>query len=189
MLWLLGVVAGSSLFIYSSVTVNESKNIFKENVIVKNLEELNSFARVFLKKIANLPQKQEIQATVIGLSGDLGAGKTTFSKCVASLLGVEEVVTSPTFGIQKQYKTNLHNSSDSLVLEKATRIFTEFVHIDAYRIEDIKEVETLRFVELFEKPNTLIFIEWPEKIAEVLPRDTIMLSFESIDENTRKISY
>lgn len=147
-------------------------------MVVKNLGEVENFSSNFLGNI--LEKFNQGGTVIVGLSGDLGAGKTTFSKAVAQELGVEETVTSPTFGIQKQYKiTNLH----------FLNLFEDFVHIDAYRIEDIKEVEPLRFIELFQKPKTLIFIEWPEKIASVLPVDTIMLSFESIDENTRKISY
>lgn len=149
----------------------------KKVVIVNDVNKLDSFAIAFLGELMEI---NTVGSKVFGLSGDLGAGKTTFSKAVAKELGIQEVVTSPTFGIQKQYK---------ILNPKYSRIFTEFVHIDAYRVEDIKETESLRFVELFQKPNTLIFIEWPEKIAEILPKDTIMLSFESIDENTRKISY
>lgn len=162
--------------------MNESKNISKESVTVKNLDELSVFAGFFLRKLEGfvLSTEGSCGSKLVGLSGDLGTGKTTFSKAVAKELGIQEVVTSPTFGIQKQY---------AVTNPKFTQIFKEFVHIDAYRIEDIKETEPLRFIELFQKPNTLIFIEWPEKIAEILPKDTIMLSFESINENTRKISY
>lgn len=154
-----------------------AQNTEKKVVIFNNVHELDTFAVSFLSELI------EVNITgskVFGLSGDLGAGKTTFSKAIAKELGIQEVVTSPTFGIQKQYKVLNPKYSD---------IFSEFVHIDAYRIEDIKETEPLRFAELFQKPNLLIFIEWPEKIAEILPKDTIVLSFESIDENTRKISY
>lgn len=152
---------------------------YGKEIIVKNIEELKIFAEVFLSFLYEQQKSNNLDSSstqIVGLFGDLGAGKTTFSKEIASLLGVEETVTSPTFGIQKQYMTK-------------NKVFFEFVHIDAYRIEDIREIGTLRFVELFEKPNTLIFIEWPEKIAEVLPKETIMLSFEALDENTRKISY
>lgn len=158
-----------------------AEEILKNNQIVKNLEELKDFSSSFLNELLFKQKERKIdKAMVIGLSGDLGSGKTTFSKSVAEWLGIEEMVTSPTFGIQKQYKIKNPAYTD---------YFSEFVHIDAYRIEGIKETEPLRFVELFQKSNTLIFIEWPEKIAEILPEDTIMLSFESIDENTRKISY
>lgn len=168
--------------------MNKLKSRFNKLVIVRNVEELKIFANVFVQEITsgtidgvvgvsgdigiNFMEK----ACVVGLSGDLGVGKTTFSKCVANSLGVSDVVSSPTFAIQKQYKTQ-HS------------VFREFIHIDAYRIEDIKEVETLRFKEIFLKPNTLVFIEWPEKITEVLPKEAIVLSFESFDEYTRKISY
>lgn len=162
--------------------MNEFKNKHKESVLIQNTDDLDVFAGVFLKKIEDLVLNTDVlfRSRVIGLSGDLGTGKTTFSKFVARELGVQETVTSPTFGIQRQYKITNPKFSD---------LFKEFVHIDAYRIEDIKETKPLRFIELFQRPNTLIFIEWPEKIAEILPKDTIVLSFESIDENTRKISY
>jgi tRNA threonylcarbamoyladenosine biosynthesis protein TsaE len=168
--------------------MNNLKGRFNKVVICRNLDELQSFSKVFIRELESgtvggivglsgeLDMNVSEGACVVGLSGDLGAGKTTFSKCVADTLGVTEVVSSPTFAIQKQYKTQ-------------HEMFEEFVHIDAYRIEDIKEVGTLRFVELFSKPKTLILIEWPEKIAEVLPKEAIILSFESIDENIRKISY
>lgn len=153
------------------------QNTEKKVVTINDVHELDAFAVSFLSELIKV---NTTHSKVFGLSGDLGAGKTTFSKAVAKELGIQEVVTSPTFGIQKQYKVLNPKYSD---------IFSEFVHIDAYRIEDIKETEPLRFAELFQKPNLLIFIEWPEKIAEILPKDTIVLSFDSIDENTRKISY
>lgn len=153
------------------------QNTEKKVVIVNGVHELDSFAVSFLNELIGV---NTTDSKVFGLSGDLGAGKTTFSKCIAKELGIQETVTSPTFGIQKQYK---------VLNPKYSGIFSEFVHIDAYRIEDIKETESLRFTELFQKPNTLVFIEWPEKIAEILPKETIVLSFESINENTRKISY
>lgn len=153
------------------------QNTEKKVVTINDVHELDLFA---ISLLSELIKMNTTGPKVFGLSGDLGAGKTTFSKAIAKELGIQEVVTSPTFGIQKQYKVLNPKYSD---------IFSEFVHIDAYRIEDIKETEPLRFAELFQKPNLLIFIEWPEKIAEILPKDTIVLSFESIDENTRKISY
>ena len=160
--------------------VQDRENKNQKAVIVNSIEDLELFASSFLGELSQTVSTNTTNAKVFGLCGDLGAGKTTFSKCIAKGLGIQETVTSPTFGIQKQYK---------ITNPKFIDLFTEFVHIDAYRIEDIKETEPLRFVELFQKPNILIFIEWPEKISEILPKDTIVLSFESIDENARKISY
>lgn len=117
------------------------------------------------------------KAVVVGLSGDLGAGKTAFSQCVARLLGVEEQVTSPTFVIEKIYKT------------KDAGKFETFVHIDAYRLDEGKELQTLGFADVVNYKNNLVFIEWPEKVKEALPAETMFISFTTIDENTRELAY
>ncbi len=117
------------------------------------------------------------KAVIVALSGDLGAGKTTLSQFIAEILGVGEQVTSPTFVIEKIYKT------------KDVGRFENFVHIDAYRLNDAAELKALRFEEILNSPHTLVFLEWPERVPEALPPSTFKISFESIDENTRKISY
>ena len=94
---------------------------------------------------------------VITLRGDLGAGKTTFTQQLAKHLGVTEHVVSPTFGIMKSYELFDHPYFDQLV------------HIDAYRIEDDSEIKPLRFEELLRQSRTLVVIEWPERIANILP--------------------
>ncbi len=94
-------------------------------------------------------------AALILLRGDLGAGKTTLTKALAATLGVTETVTSPTFVVMRSYET-AHES------------FTRLVHIDAYRIEAEAEVAVLRIPELFTDPETLIVIEWPERIPNTL---------------------
>lgn len=123
-----------------------------------------------------LKQKSVDKAVVVGLSGDLGSGKTTFSQSVANILGVTETVTSPTFVIEKVYHTK-------------DTVFPQFVHIDAYRLDTSRELEVLGFKDLLSKRGTLVFIEWPEKVADILPLDIYMLNFKFIDENTRTISY
>ncbi len=97
-------------------------------------------------------------ATIVGLSGDLGAGKTTLVKAIAEILGVKETITSPTFVIAKYYRTRDPK-------------FTDLIHIDAYRIEDPKELEVLGWENMKKEPNTLIVIEWPERVEELLPGD------------------
>ena len=131
---------------------------------------------VFAKDFLDFIKKNFSDSVVVALSGDLGAGKTTFSKEIAVCLGVSDVVISPTFIIQKKYKTK-------------DNIFHEFVHIDAYRIETKEEVGILKLEELSGVANTLTCIEWPEKVQTSLPKNTIWLSFETIDEHIRKISY
>jgi tRNA threonylcarbamoyladenosine biosynthesis protein TsaE len=106
------------------------------------------------------------QATVLALHGDLGAGKTTFVQTLARQLGVQEVVTSPTFVLMKQYETSEQ--------------FKQLIHIDAYRLEEPAELERLGLPELLALPNTLICIEWAERVAELLPAATTHLSLTLI---------
>ena len=107
-------------------------------------------------------------AAVLALHGELGAGKTTFVQALAEQLGVEEVVTSPTFVIQKNY---------SLLGD-----WEQLVHIDAYRLDDPAELERLGFSELLASPKTLICIEWAERVRSLLPKDTLHLTFTLVDE-------
>src|SRR4051812_21038937 len=90
-------------------------------------------------------------ATVIALQGDLGSGKTTFAQFFGKHLGVKETIASPTFLIQKNYKT-------------WNPFFKELIHIDAYRIEAPKELSILHFEETLSDPAKIILIEWPEKV-------------------------
>lgn len=108
-------------------------------------------------------------AVVLTLQGDLGAGKTTFTQQLAQLLGVAETVTSPTFVILKQYQTT-----------HAT--FSSLVHIDAYRIEDESELAVLGWEELCQRPGTLILLEWPSQVPNVLPDNRYTLTLDITGE-------
>lgn len=145
---------------------------------VKNLEELRAVAERFLGVISQNPLKET--ATVVGLSGDLGAGKTAFTKCVASILGITEVVTSPTFILEKVY-----------IIPRGSvlgEFFTKLIHIDAYRLEDGKEMRALDWDSLLLDEHNLILIEWPEQVKDAMPRDIINLSFEYAGEGVRQIT-
>lgn len=98
-------------------------------------------------------------AFVVGLSGDLGAGKTAFTKCIAKSFGVEETVTSPTFVIEKIY-------------ELTDQKFTHLIHIDAYRLDLSSELVNLGWQKIISDPNNIILIEWPEKVADIMPEHT-----------------
>ena len=134
------------------------------------LTELPNFVKDFLQ---NLEAKET--ATIIGLYGNLGAGKTTFTKEVARQLGVESEVTSPTFTILQNYK--IESSG-----------FENLIHIDLYRIEDFEETKILKLEELFKDSKNLIMIEWIEKIDEKLDVDLIKINFEYADEESRVIN-
>jgi len=143
--------------------------------IIKNLEEMDEFAKSIANKISGRPTSGK--AIVLGLFGDLGSGKTTFSKSFVGAFGVEQTVTSPTFVIEKIYK---------LPLDKK---FKHIIHIDAYRLSNGKELIELGWNEIFENPENIILIEWPEKVADILPEDIEKIHFEFIDEDKREIKY
>ena len=115
-----------------------------------------------------------VAATTIGLIGDLGAGKTTFVQGSARALGITDVITSPTFVIEKIY--SLENQP-----------FKHLIHIDAYRLQNAHELHVLGFEEILRDPGNLIFIEWPDKVKEALPETIKTLNFRFIDEKTREI--
>jgi len=144
-------------------------------IVSTSLEETAAFAQRFLESL--LKEQKNNTATVVGLYGDLGAGKTAFTKCVAKILGVDQEITSPTFVIEKIYK----------LPQKTNTFFEQLIHIDAYRLEKGEELAKLGWSEIIANPKNLILLEWPEKVAEVMPKDHKKLFFTFVDENTRKI--
>lgn len=114
-------------------------------------------------------------ATVLALSGDLGAGKTAFVKGVAKALGVQEHVTSPTFVIMKMYP-----------LEGR---FKKLVHIDAYRLKGEHHLKVLGWEDLLEDPHNLICIEWPAQASGAMPAHAIRIALRYTGENEREIIY
>jgi tRNA threonylcarbamoyladenosine biosynthesis protein TsaE len=138
-----------------------------------------NFAKATLAKsdFARKIKPKEVGATVIGLYGELGSGKTTFMKSFVKSLGVEETIQSPTFVIMKKYE--LKNFSLSS--------FQTLIHIDAYRLDSGEDLLKLGWEKVVSDPKNLICIEWPEKVAEILSPH-IVLKFEHAGEQTRKIS-
>ncbi|OHA83904.1 MAG: tRNA (adenosine(37)-N6)-threonylcarbamoyltransferase complex ATPase subunit type 1 TsaE [Candidatus Yonathbacteria bacterium RIFCSPLOWO2_01_FULL_47_33b] len=144
---------------------------------VKNLVELRAVAEGFLRDIASRAPQEN--ATVVGLSGDLGAGKTAFVKCVAAALGITEVVTSPTFILEKIYII----PRGSLVGDR----FLKLIHIDAYRLHSGDEMRALEWEAILADETNLIFLEWPEQVADAMPKDMIKISFNYVSEGVRAI--
>ena len=106
---------------------------------------------------------------VLALSGELGAGKTTFVQGLAEGLGIKAKIISPTFILMRHYD-NLY-------------------HLDLYRLEgDVwNEVKNLGVNDFWGRDNNVFVIEWAEKIKDHLPKETKLISFEQIDENQRRI--
>ncbi len=138
-----------------------------------NLEETYQLAESFISRL----RPDRARATVVALEGDLGSGKTSFTQGVAKALGIDDVITSPTFVIEKIYQP------------QGSMLWHHLVHIDAYRLDSGRELLTLGFAELLRDPGNLIIIEWPKRVADALPDSSMTLSFTFIDENTREITY
>jgi tRNA threonylcarbamoyladenosine biosynthesis protein TsaE len=127
--------------------------------ITKSAEETEKFAK-------NLSEKLE-PGDVITLEGDLGAGKTTFTKGLAKGLGIDKVIKSPTFTIIKEYKGSL-----------------PLYHMDVYRLED--SCEDLGFEEYFEG-NGITVVEWASIISDYLPNSYLEILISHAEENERII--
>jgi len=142
------------------------------NYLCHNLIETAKIAHLFLDGLLQLPNR----ATVIGLKGDLGSGKTTFTQLVAEALGVKDQITSPTFVLMKSYK--LKHS-----------VFNKLIHIDAYRLNSGQDLLRLGWSEIIADPKNLILVEWPEIIEDIWQPEFKIINFEFIDEGTRKITF
>jgi len=114
---------------------------------------------------------------ILALYGDLGAGKTTFTKGLAEGLGIEDTITSPTFTLMNVYE-----------LKQPQNTITTFVHIDTYRLNSEEELRDIGVEDYLEDPNTLVLIEWPDKIPNILKtKNVISIHIEHSTENERKI--
>lgn len=117
---------------------------------------------MFLAQLA----PKESDAFLITLSGDLGAGKTTFVQTLARELGVTETIQSPTYVLMKKYKTT-------------HPLFETLVHIDAYRLDTKEQFAALDPDSFLNDPKTLVALEWPERVEGALPKADRELKFSS----------
>lgn len=152
--------------------MEESKDIvlFERDI---HEEDVPDSVRAVLNEVRSCTR---VGASVIALSGPLGAGKTTFSQAVAKELGVTDAVLSPTFVVEKRYATADHR-------------FSRLVHIDAYRLETSRELLVLHFSETVRDPQTLIIIEWAERVADIVPKDALWIKLAHVREGVRHITF
>jgi len=139
----------------------------------KSVEQTGEIAKEFLEKISHGIYDG---ALVVGLYGDLGSGKTTFTQAIAKHLGIKNNITSPTFVIEKKYMTE-------------NMLFENLVHIDAYRLEKPEELSALSWKETVSNTKNLILIEWPERVASLLPENHAKIMFKFISETEREIEF
>ncbi len=133
-------------------------------ITIKNLSELHQAAGLMLKEHSDV--------SVFAFYGKMGAGKTTFIKTICQELGVIDEVTSPTFAIVNEYMTKMDDS---------------VYHFDFYRIENQQEAFDIGFDEYLYSDN-YCFIEWSEKVTELLPENYVKVNIEIISDTERKIT-
>lgn len=141
------------------------------NTVLHSLSDLHEWTASFVANLKGYPN----HATIVTLSGDLGAGKTELVRSCARHFGISEDITSPTFVIQKEY-------------ELSHPIFNRFIHIDAYRLESASELEYLGWKELITNPQTVIFLEWPEMVVGIDLPDSVNLTLAIGQNQSRTLS-
>jgi len=127
------------------------------------------------QKIAQKLAKSLNGGEVIALFGDLGAGKTVFVQGLASGLGIKRRIISPSFVFMRTYP---------IILSHQT---LTFYHLDLYRGQNMADLTSLGLGEIF-SPDSIVVLEWAERIKESLPQKRIDVFIEVVDEKTRRIA-
>lgn len=128
-----------------------------------SFEQTISYAALFAQTLSG--------GEFICLQGELGAGKTVFTKGIAQGLGISEVITSPTFSLH-----NIYNGKLTLN------------HFDFYRLNSVEEALVIGVADYFQLPNSVCVCEWASNISRLIPDNCINIIIEKIDENSRKIT-
>lgn len=137
-----------------------------KKIITNSEQETFDFAREYAKNLKG--------GEVIGLVGELGSGKTIFSKGIAAGLGVEQNVTSPTFVIMKIYSTKNHKTINTLC------------HVDAYKISET-DLESLGIQEYIESDDTVTIVEWIENVSKNIDKNIVNIEISHTDKSSRQI--
>ena len=133
---------------------------------INSLTEINDAAKQFIAAMGD--------SKVFAFYGKMGAGKTTFVKAVCEALGVEDVITSPTFAIVNEYQSATTGES--------------IYHFDFYRIKNLEAVYDMGYEDYFYS-GCLCFLEWPELIEELLPEDACKVTIEETENGARVVRF
>lgn len=136
-----------------------------QTIQIKSLDTIREAAREFISRMDD--------RTVFAFHGEMGAGKTTFIKAICEELGVEDVINSPTFAIINEYRSS---TTGELIY-----------HFDFYRINKLSEAEDIGTEDYFYS-GALCFIEWPEKIEDLLPGDVVDVTIAENPDGTRELT-
>ena len=159
------------------------------DIKIQDIEHIREAAREFVNHIGD--------HRVFAFYGKMGAGKTTFIKAICEELGVEDVITSPTFAIINEYtidhspltidhcstsESTANNGQCSMVNVQC------IYHFDFYRIKKLEEVYDMGYEDYFYS-GALCFMEWPELIEEILPDDAVRVTITEQEDGSRVVSF
>lgn len=133
---------------------------------INSLADINEAAKQFIENMGD--------GKVFAFYGKMGAGKTTFIKAICEELGVDDVITSPTFAIVNEYQSA--TTGDSIY------------HFDFYRIKKLEEVYDMGYEDYFYS-GSLCFLEWPKLIDDLLPEDATKVTIEATDDGGRVVKF
>ena len=131
--------------------------------ITKSEKETFNFAKKFAKELKG--------GEVIALIGNLGAGKTVFTKGLAAGLGVKQIVNSPTFVLMKIYE-----------IRDTKYEIRNLVHVDAYRVNDAQELIDIGLQDYMSQKDIIVIIEWADRVKKILPKNAIQIKISGQDE-------
>lgn len=137
----------------------------KKTIHITSLDSIAEAAKQFVQEMGDY--------TVFAFNGEMGAGKTTFIKAISNELGVEDITNSPSFAIINEYRSET----------TAELIY----HFDCYRLNDEDEAEEIGVEDYFYS-GALCFIEWPERITNLLPDDTVDVDIVELEDGSRSVS-
>ena len=135
-----------------------------QTIQIKSLDTIREAAKEFISGMDD--------RTVFAFYGKMGAGKTTFIKAICEELGVEDVINSPTFAIINEYRSD---TTGELIY-----------HFDFYRINKLSKAEDIGTEDYFYS-GALCFIEWPEKVDELLPGDVVNVTISENEDGSRTV--
>ena len=128
-----------------------------------SLQDTQKFAEKFALKLK--------KGQTVLLYGQMGSGKTTFSKALIKALGFHGVVTSPTFTLANVYE-------GKFLIQ----------HFDMYRLESVSEAYEVGLDEMLSNKDAINLVEWPEKAMAIMPKDVVMCNIKVVDERTREFT-
>lgn len=157
---------------------NTRRNVAKLKFQTINPGQTRKVAEILAKEIKKIPLIKN-QTFVIGLQGNLGAGKTIFVKGFAKGLGIKELIKSSSFVIMRIFELG-HNKKQH---------FNHLIHFDAYRISKLKEIAELGFNEIIKNPQNIVIIEWFEKVKKIIRIPCLKIEFKILKNNKRELTF